>query len=80
MNQNNESQPDFESTSIQYRGKTYTFIERNKLNLSELADALGYSQRQVSLMKAAGCPFFGRYSTVQIVRQWEYWNPNWRQN
>lgn len=71
------SEPDFESTSIRYKGEVYTFVERNKLNLAELAEHLGYSQRHVSRMKSAGCPFFGRYSTIQIVRQWEYSNPRW---
>lgn len=78
MNHEPDQRPDFESTSIVYQGEIYTFIERDKLNRSELADALGYSLRLMSEMKAAGCPFFGRFSTVQIVRKWEYKNPSWR--
>lgn len=69
---------DAESTTIIKDGTPYTFMEAHKKNASELAEVLGYSLRTVQAMKAAGCPFFGRFSSVQVVRQWEFHNPEWR--
>jgi len=66
------------TTTIKFDGIAYQLEERHKLNLTELAAALGYHVSTVRRMKAAGCPFFGRFSSVQIVRQWEYHNPDWR--
>jgi hypothetical protein len=68
-----------EITTILYKGEPYQFVEAHKMNSTQLASALGYSYRTVLEMKAAGCPFFGQFSTVQIVRQWEYRNKGWRQ-
>jgi len=65
-------------TTIMFNDIAYQLDEDTKLNASELAEAIGYSLRTISQMKAAGCPFFGRFSSVQIVRQWEFHNPGWR--
>lgn len=72
------SESSYHSTSISHDGHTYTLIESEKMTATELADALGYSRRTISEMKASGCPFFGRFSSVQIVRSWEFWTPGWR--
>lgn len=69
-----------ESTSIQIGDRKYTFVESEKKTGSELAYALGYTQRTITAMKAAGCPFFGRFSSVSVVRTWEYYNPTWRRD
>jgi len=66
------------TTTIVFDGEPYQLVEKDKLNATELAAALGYSIRTVVSMKSAGCPFFGRYSSVQIVRKWEFYNPGWR--
>ena len=68
-----------EITTILYGGELYQFVEAHKMNATQLACALGYSYRTVLGMKAAGCPFFGQFSSVQIVRKWEYHNKGWRQ-
>lgn len=68
-----------EITTILYKGEPYQFVEAHKKNSTELASLLGYSYRTVLEMKAAGCPFFGQFSSVQIVRKWEYHNKDWRQ-
>lgn len=68
-----------EITTILHNGEPYQFVEAHKQNATQLASALGYSYRTVLEMKAAGCPFFGQFSTVQIVRKWEYYNRDWRQ-
>ena len=68
-----------EITTILYKGEPYQFVEAHKLNATQLACALGYSYRTILEMKASGCPFFGQFSTVQIVRKWEYHNKDWRQ-
>ena len=68
-----------EITTILYNGEPYQFVEKHRMNASQLACALGYSYRTVLEMKAAGCPFFGQFSTIQIVRKWEYNHKNWRQ-
>lgn len=66
------------STTILFNGEPYELIESDKLNASELAEATGYSLRTISQMKSKGCPFFGRFSSVQILRKWEHLNPRWR--
>lgn len=68
-----------EITTVLHDGEPYQFVERHKLNATQLAGSLGYSYRTVLEMKAAGCPFFGQFSTVQIVRKWEFLNKDWRQ-
>ena len=66
------------STTILFSGEPYELIERDKRNASELAVMTGYSLKMVCQMKAAGCPFFGRFSSLQILRKWEYLNKDWR--
>lgn len=68
------------TTTIKFNGVPYQLEERYKMNLTELAAALGYNERTVRRMKSAGCPFFGQFSSVQIVRQWQFHNPCWREN
>lgn len=65
-------------TTIKINGVAYSLDESVKMNGTELAAALGYCIRTVQDMKAAGAPFFGRFSSVEIIRKWEFHNPDWR--
>lgn len=65
-------------TTIKIEGVAYSLDESKKMNGTELAAALGYCIRTVQDMKAAGAPFFGRFSSVEIIRKWEFNNPGWR--
>ena len=67
-------------TTIEFDGVAYSLNESEKLTCKELAESIKYSLKTLSEMKKAGCPFFGRFSSVSILRTWEYKNPDWRQN
>lgn len=66
-------------TTIKINGVAYSLDESVKMNGTELAAALGYCTRTITEMKAAGAPFFGRFSSIEIIRKWEFHNPRWRE-
>lgn len=65
-------------TTIQHDGVNYQFPEADKLTVKQLAPILECSEKTIYDMRRAGLPFFGQFCTVQIIRQWQCKNPNWR--
>lgn len=78
MSTTTENEEQTMSTTILFSGEPYELIEQDKRNSNELAILTGYSLKMIGQMKAAGCPFFGRFSSLQILRKWEYLNKDWR--